>query len=37
MLAVLIMLKPGCQNEMIDCQMAKVRIAAIHIWDIKKW
>jgi len=35
MLAVLIMLTPGCQNEFIDCQKAKVRIAVLPIMDVK--
>ena len=35
MLAVLIMLTPGRQNEFIDCQKAKVRIAVYPIMDVK--
>jgi hypothetical protein len=34
-LAVLIMLTPGHQNEFIDCQKAKVRIAVLPIMDVK--
>jgi len=38
MLAVLITLTPGCQNEFIDCQNAKVRIAVLPIMDVKtRW
>jgi len=35
MLAVLIMLTPGRQNEFIDCQKAKVQIAVLPIMDMK--
>jgi hypothetical protein len=35
MLAVLITLTPGRQNEFIDCQQAKVRIAVLPIMDVK--
>jgi len=35
MLAVLITLTPGCRNEFIDCQIAKVRIAVLPIMDVK--
>jgi len=35
MLAVLITLTPGCRNEFIDCQKAKVRIAVLPIMDVK--
>jgi hypothetical protein len=35
MLAVLIMRTPGRQNELIDCQKAKVRIAVLQIMDVK--
>jgi len=35
MLAVLITLTPGCQNEFIDRQKAKVRIAVLPIMDVK--
>jgi hypothetical protein len=35
MLAELIMLTPGCQNEFIDCPKAKVRIAVLPIMDVK--
>jgi len=35
MLAELIMLTPGCRNEFIDCQKAKVRIAVLPIMDVK--
>jgi len=35
MLAVLITLTPGCQNELIDCQKAKVHIALLPIMDVK--
>ena len=38
MLAVLITLTPGRQNEFIDCQKAKVRIAVLPIMDVKtRW
>jgi len=38
MLAVLITLTPGCRNEFIDCQNAKVRIAVLLIMDVKtRW
>jgi len=38
MLAVLITLTPGCRNEFIDCQKAKVRIAVHPIMDVKtRW
>jgi len=38
MLAVLITLTPGCRNEFIDCQKAKVRIAVLPIMDVKtRW
>jgi len=38
MLAVLITLTPGHQNEFIDCQKAKVRIAVLPIMDVKtRW
>jgi len=38
MRAVLITLTPGCQNESIDCQKAKVRIAVLPIMDVKtRW
>jgi len=36
MLAVLITLTPGRQNEFFDCQKAKVRIAGLPILDVKK-
>jgi len=36
MLAVLITLTPGSQNEFIDCQNAKVRIAVLPIMDVKE-
>jgi len=35
MLAVLITLTPGCRNEFIDCQKAKVRLAVLPIMDVK--
>jgi len=35
MLAVLITLTPGCRNEFIDCQRAKVRIPVLPIIDVK--
>jgi hypothetical protein len=35
MLAVLITLTPGCRNDFIDCQKAKVRIAVLPIRDVK--
>jgi len=35
MLAVLITLTPGRQNEFIDCQQAKVHIAVLPIMDGK--
>jgi len=35
MLAVLITLTPGRQNELIDCQKARVRIALLPIMDVK--
>jgi hypothetical protein len=35
MLAVLIMLTPGCRNEFIDCQKAKVQIATLPIMEVK--
>jgi len=35
MLAVLITLTPGCQNEFIDCPKAKVHIAVLPIMDVK--
>ena len=35
MLAVLIMLTPGCRNEFIDCQKANVRIAVLPMMDAK--
>ena len=35
MLAVLITLTPGRQNEFIDCQTANVRIAVLLIMDVK--
>ena len=35
MLAVLITLTPSRQNEFIDCQRAKVRIAVLPIMDVK--
>jgi len=35
MLAVLIMLTPGRQNEFIDCQKAKVRNAVLPFMDVK--
>jgi len=35
MLAVLITLTPGQQNEFIDYQKAKVRIAVLPIMDVK--
>jgi len=34
MLDVLIMLTPGCRNQFIDCQTAKVRIAVLPIIDV---
>jgi hypothetical protein len=34
MLAVLITLTPGCRNEFIDCQKAKVHIAVLRIMDV---
>jgi hypothetical protein len=38
MLAVLIMLTPGRQNEFIDYQKAKVRIMVLWIMDVKtRW
>jgi len=38
MLAVLITLSPGRQNEFIDCQKAKVHIAVLPIMDVKtRW
>jgi len=38
MLAVLITLTPGCQNEFIDYQKAKVHIAVLPIMDVKiRW
>ena len=38
MLAVLIMLTPGCCNEFIDCQKAKVCIAVLPSMDVKtRW
>jgi len=38
MLGVSITLTPGCQNEFIDCQKAKVRIAVLPIMDVKtRW
>jgi len=38
MLAVLITLTPGDQNERIDCQKAKVRITVLPIMDVKtRW
>jgi len=38
MLAVLITLTPGHQNELIDCQKAKVRIAVLPTKDVKiRW
>jgi len=38
MLTVLIMLTPGRQNEFIDRQTAKVRIAVLPIMDLKtRW
>jgi len=38
MLAVLITLTPGCQNEFIACQTANVRIAVLPIMDVKiRW
>ena len=38
MLAVLITLTPGCRNEFIDRQKAKVRIAVLHNMDVKtRW
>jgi len=36
MLAVLITLTPGCRNEFIDSQKAKVRIAVLSIMDVRK-
>jgi hypothetical protein len=35
MLAVLIALTPGCRNEVIDCQKAKVSIAVLAMMDVK--
>jgi len=35
MLAKLITLTPGCRNEFIDCEKAKVRIVVIPIMDVK--
>jgi hypothetical protein len=35
MLAVLITLTPGCQNEYIDCQKAQVHIAVLLTMDVK--
>jgi hypothetical protein len=35
MLAVLITIPAGRRNECIDCQKAKVRIAALPIMDVK--
>jgi hypothetical protein len=36
--AVLITLTPGRQNELSDCQKAKVRIAVLRIMDVKtRW
>jgi len=37
MLAVLITLTPDRQNEFIDCQNAKVRIAILPIMDVTSW
>jgi hypothetical protein len=38
MLAVLIMLTPGYQNEFIDCQESKVRILILPIMDVgSRW
>ena len=38
MLPVLMMLTPGFQNEFIDCQNAKARIAVLRIMDVKtRW
>ena len=38
MLAVIITLTPGCRNELIDCQKAKVRISVLPIMDLKtRW
>jgi hypothetical protein len=38
MVAVLIMQTPGRQNEFIDCQKGKVRIAVLPIMDVKtRW
>ena len=37
MLALLILLTPHCQNEIIDCQKAKVPIAVLPIMDAKTW
>ena len=32
------MLTPGCRNEFIDCQKAKVHIAGLPIMDVKtRW
>jgi hypothetical protein len=35
MLAVLITLSLGRRNEFIDCQLAKLRIAVLLIFDVK--
>jgi len=37
MIAVLNTLTPGCRNDFIDCQKAKVRIAVLPIIDVKTW
>jgi len=37
MLAVLIMLTPGHQNEFLHCQKAEVCIVVIPIMDVKTW
>jgi len=35
MISELNTLTPGCPNEFIDCQKAKVRIAVLPIMDVK--
>jgi hypothetical protein len=35
--AVLIMLTPGGQNELINCQQLKVKNAVLPMMDVKTW